>query len=170
MDLYTPSVPQLAKMLRNLDTWLDSAVQYAEAKSFDPEVLLGLRLAPDQYPLSRQIQSACDAAKLGAARVAGKDAPVHPDTETTLAQLKARIHDVLGYLEGFGPADFVDAHMRRISLPWMQGKWVAAPDYLFQFAIPNFYFHLVTAYSILRHSGVELGKRPYIGHMPMQDA
>jgi hypothetical protein len=169
MDLFTQIVPQFLKTLRNLDGWLDAATEFAAHKKFEPDVLLQQRLAPDQYALVRQIQSACDSAKFAAARLSGKEAPSHPDTETTVAELRRRIVDVAGWLEGLRPADFAGAEERRVSLPWMQGKWIHGSDYAVQFAIPNFYFHVVTAYSILRNSGVELGKRAFIGGMPMND-
>ncbi len=169
MDVYTHSVPQFVKMLKNLDAWLGLGVEHAERKKFDPDVLVGMRLAPDQFALLRQVQSACDTAKLTAARLAGRDAPAHPDSETTLAQLRERIGSVVAFLETLRPADFEGAADRRISAPWMQGKWTEAGNYLVHYGLPNFYFHIVSAYSILRHAGVELGKRTYIGSMPMHD-
>ena len=169
MDMFTQSVPQFLKTLRNLDGWLDAATTHATQKKFEPDVLLQQRLAPDQYALVRQVQSACDSAKFAAARLTGKEAPSHPDTETTMVELRKRIVDVAGWLEGFRPADFEGADERRVSLPWMQGKWTAGADYLVQFAIPNFYFHVITAYAILRHNGVDLGKRAFIGGLPMND-
>jgi uncharacterized protein len=169
MDLFTLTVPQFLKTLRNLDRWLEAANELAAQKKFEPDVLLQQRLAPDQFALVRQVQSACDSAKLAAARLTGKDAPVHPDTETTMVELRKRIADVAGWLEGLRPADFVGADERRVSLGFMQGKWAFGSDYLVQFAIPNFYFHIVTAYSILRHNGVALGKLAYIGGLTLND-
>jgi uncharacterized protein len=169
MDIYTASVPQFAKMLRNLDAWLGHGIELAERKKFDPDVLVGLRLAPDQFTLTRQIQSACDTAKLTSARLVGRDAPPHADSETTLPQLRERIASVIGYLETLTPADFEGADTRRISAPWMRGKWGEGATYLVEYGLPNFYFHVVTAYSILRHAGVELGKIPYIGSFPFRD-
>jgi hypothetical protein len=163
------TIAQFGKMLRNLDTWLGKGVELATAKKFDPDVLLGLRLVPDQFALVRQVQSACDTAKLAAARMAGKDAPKHEDNETTLAQIRERIASVLGYLEGFNDADFKGAEERRISLPWMQGKWTPSASYFGEFAVPNFYFHVNMAYAILRANGVDLGKISYIGSLPMND-
>lgn len=168
MDLYTQSVPQFAKTLRNLDAWLDAATANAAQRKFEPDVLAGQRLAPDQYALARQIQSACDTAKLTAARLTGKEAPSHPDTETTMAELRKRIADVVAWLETVRPDDFKGVEDRRVSLPFMQGKSSSAEDYLVQFGIPNFYFHVVTAYAILRHNGVALGKIPFIGSLPMR--
>ncbi|MBC8067158.1 MAG: DUF1993 domain-containing protein [Deltaproteobacteria bacterium] len=169
MDLYTASVPQFIKMLRNLDSWLGKGIELAERKKFDPDVLLGMRLAADQFTLARQIQSSCDTAKLTSARLTGKDAPSHADSETTLAQLRERIASVVGWLETLGPADFAGASERKISAPWMRGKWGEADAYLVEYGWPNFYFHVVTAYTILRHAGVELGKIPYLGSFPFRD-
>jgi hypothetical protein len=169
MDLYTFSVPQFIKMLKSLDMWLGLGAELAERKKFDPDVLLSLRLAPDQYALVRQVQSACDTAKLTTARLIDKDAPSHPDGETTLAQLRERIASVIGWLETVRPADFEGVAARRLSPAWLQGKSVAATDYLVQYGVANFYFHIVSAYSILRHAGTDLGKRIYIGGLPLQD-
>lgn len=170
MSLYQISVPQFTKLLRQLDRWLDKAVTYAQGKNFDPEVLLAARLAPDQFSLVRQVQSACDTAKLTSARLTGKAAPVHPDTETTIAQLKARITACTQYLESLTAEDFAGAESRLIAFPAVQGKVVEGAHYLIEFGLPNFYFHLTTAYAILRHNGVDLGKRDFIGSVPMRDA
>lgn len=169
MSLYTASVPQLSKMLRSLDGWLDKAALHAKEKSFDPEVLLGARLAPDQYALVRQIQAACDAAKLGPARIAGKEAPKHPDTETTLAEIRARIQAVLSFLGTFQEADLAGKEDKAIELPFLEGKVIRAEDYLTEFVLPNFYFHVATAYAILRHNGVSLGKRDYLGGLSVRE-
>jgi hypothetical protein len=169
MSLYEASIPQLKKMLNNLDKWLEVAVAHATKKSFDPSVLLAARLAPDQYPLTRQIQSCCDGAKFAAARLTGKEAPKHPDTETTLDELHARIRSVVAYLDTFTEADFADAKGRIIELPFMPGKTLTAGDYLNEMALPNFYFHVTTAYAILRHNGVDLGKMNFIGSLNLHD-
>ena len=168
MNIYDLTVPQLMKMLRNLDGWLAAAIAHADKKKFDVQHLIKYRLAPDQFAFDRQVQSACDNAKFIAGRLAGKDWPAHPDTETTFDQLRARIAAVLGYLEGFKPEDFAGAEDRRISLPWLDGKWMRGDEYVTQFALANFYFHITTAYAILRHNGVELGKRDFIGGVPMR--
>jgi len=156
-------------MLRNLDQWIDKAVAQAKVRSFDPEVLVTARLAPDQYPLQRQVQSSCDSAKFAAAYLSGKQAPAHPDTETTVAELRARIATVLGYLETFKAEDFAGADERKVSPAWMKGKWLRGDHYLNQLSIPNFYFHVTTAYAILRHNGVDVGKMDFIGSVPMRD-
>src|SRR5438309_9232321 len=106
MSLYEASAPQLRKMLLNLDRWLDKAAAFAKAKSFDPNVFMMARLAPDQYPLVKQVQAACDSAKFVCARLAAKEAPKHPDTEQTFEELRARVRTVVSYLETFKAADY----------------------------------------------------------------
>jgi uncharacterized protein len=163
------TIAQFAKMLRNLDRWLLAGVAFAEKKKFEPDVLAESRLAPDQYALVRQVQSACDAAKYAAAYLAGQQAPSHPDTEKTIADLRARVQTCVEYLESVKPPAYAGAAERRVAPPWLQGKWLRAADYLGQVAVPNFYFHVTTAYAILRHNGVELGKMDFIGSIPVQD-
>jgi hypothetical protein len=168
MKMFDLTVPQIQKTLRNLDAWLTAAEKHATAKKFPVENLITARLAPDQFPLVRQIQTVCDNAKMMPGRLTGKDWPKHEDTETTFEQLHARIAAVQTYLATFSPSDFEGADDRHITLPWTEGKWMTGTDYVVQFAMPNFYFHTVIAYEILRHNGVELGKRDYIGTMPLQ--
>jgi hypothetical protein len=163
------TVQLFSKMLRNLDRWLVLASEHAAAKPFDVEVLVEARLAPDQYAFARQVQSACDSAKYAAAYLGGKPAPSHPDTEKTMGELRARIATCLGFLETFGKADFNDADERRVAPPWLKGKWLRGADYHAQLAIPNFFFHVTTAYAILRHNGVNLGKMDFIGDMPIRE-
>jgi len=169
MSLYAVSVPQLKKMLANLDRWLDAGVALAKEKKFETTVLANARLAPDQYPLVRQVMSACDAAKFAGARLAGKEAPKHPDTETTLEEVRPRIKAVIAFLDTLKESDFVGAEKRIVPLQFMEGKGLAATDYLVELALPNFYFHVATAYAILRHNGVSLGKSDYIGSMNVRD-
>jgi hypothetical protein len=169
MSLYTASVPQLTKMLKSLESWLDKAAAHAKEKGFDPELYLGFRLAPDQYPLLKQIQAACDSAKFVAARLGGKEAPKHPDTEQTLSEIRARIQAVLTFLGTFGEADIAGNEDKLLELPFLEGKVIRAEDYLTEFALPNFYFHVTTAYAILRHNGVSVGKRDFIGGMTVRD-
>lgn len=163
-------VTQFSKMLGNLQAILDKAAAHAEAKKFDMDVLLHARLSPDQFNLIRQVQVACDTAKLAAARLAGKeqDAPAHADTEKTLADLKARLQSVIAYLGTFTAQDFADAAQRRITQPRWEGKSLSGEEFLVQHAIPNLYFHVTTAYAILRHNGVEVGKRDFLGALPYQ--
>lgn len=163
------SIQELGKMLRNLDTWLGKAVEHARSKSFEADVLVRARLAPDQYSLDRQVQSACDAAKVAAAYLSGKEPPKHPDTEKTVDELRKRIATCVGYLETFKETDFAGAADRKVAPPWLHGKWLRGEDYLQQVAIPNCLFHVTTAYSILRHNGVPLGKGDYIGSLPLHD-
>jgi hypothetical protein len=165
VSLYQVSIPQFNAMLGNLALWLDKAAEYAATRSFDPVVLLSARLAPDQFPLVRQVQSACDTAKFAAAVLTGQEAPKHPDTEQTLPEIRARIATVRSYLEGFQPQQFQDAETRLISPGWARGASLRGEDYLVGFAIPNFYFHVSTAYAILRHNGVPLGKMDYLGKL-----
>ena len=169
MNLFELTVPQLAKTLRTLDRWLKTAEQNAELRKFPVDNLVQMRLAPDQFPLVKQVQTACDNAKFIPGRLSAKDWPSHADTETTFEQLHVRIAAVLSYLDGFKPEDFAGAEERKISLPWMQGKWMTGAEYVTQFALPNFYFHITLAYAILRHNGVPLGKTDYIGSVPMRD-
>jgi len=160
------AIRHFAKMLRNLDRWLDKAAAHAKAKSFEVDVLLQARLAPDQYAFVRQVQSACDQAKFAAAYLGGKKAPAHPDTEQTMPELRQRIAACLAFLETVQQKDLVGAEERRVAPPWLGGNWLRGDDYLMHVAIPNFFFHVTMAYAILRHNGVDLGKMDYIGELP----
>ena len=161
---------QMSKLLQALDGWLEKAKVYAESKAFDPAVLLQARLAPDMYTLSRQIQSACDGVKFLAARTAGKEPPKHPDSDTlTLDELRARIRSVLEYTAKFTPKDFEGADQRIVPLGFMPGKGMAAADFMREMSVPNTYFHLTSAYAILRHNGVPLGKQDFISQVSLQD-
>jgi hypothetical protein len=166
--LYDLTITQFTKTLQNLGACLDKAAAFAEAKKIDGEVLLGSRLAPDQFHLLRQIQVACDTAKKGAAQLTGKEAPVHEDQERTLADAKARIEKVLAYLQGFSAADFTGASERQVSQPRWAGKYLSGHEFALHHMVPNFFFHVTTAYAILRHNGVELGKKDYLGAMPFK--
>lgn len=163
---YEITITQFSKMLTNLSHILDKAAAEAEAKKVDFSVYLGSRLAPDQFNLTRQVQIACDTAKMCAARLTGKTAPVHEDNETTLAELKARIQKVLDYLGTFTPADYKDAASIKVSQPRWEGKYLTGAEFAVQHAIPNLHFHIVTAYAILRHNGIAIGKKDYLGDMP----
>ncbi len=162
-------VAEFAKILRNLDAWLVKATAYAESKKFDANVLMQARLAPDAFPLGRQIGAACDQAKFTVAYLTGTKAPSHPDTETTIAEIRARIASCLEFVESIGGAAYDGAADRRVSPGFLRGKWLSGADYLTEFATPNFYFHATMAYAILRHNGVELGKLEYIGSLPIRD-
>jgi hypothetical protein len=169
MSLYPLAVTQSTKMLGNVEKWLDKAVAFAEAKKFDPNTLLDARLAPDMFPLVRQIQSICDGAKLTAARLTNKEVPKHPDNEKTIDELRARIASVKEILATFKEEDFAGAEDRVVPLAFMPGKGLRGRDYYFEMQTPNFYFHLTAAYAILRHNGVELGKFDFIGSVPFID-
>jgi len=166
--LFEMTVPQFKKMLHNLSMILDKAAKHAEAKKFDMDVLLTSRLAPDQFNFIRQVQIACDTAKLCTARLAGKEAPSHEDTEKTLPEVKARIEKVIGYLNTFSAKDFAGAEDRKILTPRWEGKHLLGLEYATQHAIPNIYFHITTAYAILRHNGVDIGKKDYLGELPLK--
>jgi hypothetical protein len=168
MNLYDATVPVFSKFLRNLDRWFDKAIAHAEAKKFDPEILVSARLAPDQYPLSGQVQTTCDAAKFCVAKLTGKEAPSNPDTEKTIAELRARIRTCIAYLETFKRDDFAGAEERACSHSWMQGKSLRGGDYLDHWALPNFHFHLTIAYEIFRHNGVPLGIEDHTGELPFR--
>ncbi|MBK9030346.1 MAG: DUF1993 domain-containing protein [Myxococcales bacterium] len=159
----------MAAQLGQLATWLDKAVAHGEAKKFEPDTLLTAWLAPDQFPLVRQIGAACDTAKLAAARLTGRPGPTHADDQRTCAACRARVADVIAYLDTLMPTDFAEAADAQIQFPWMPGKYLTAADYLLWFAIPNFHFHLAHAYAILRHNGVELGKSEFLGALPFRD-
>jgi uncharacterized protein len=168
MNLYDATVPVFTKLLGNVDRWIETALASAQERKFDPEILNELRLAPDQYPLRGQVQSACDTVKFAVAKLAGREAPVHPDTEKTIAELRARIRTVLDYVATFHREEFVGAEDRDCAHAWMQGKSMRGGEYLDHFVLPNLHFHLTTAYAILRHNGVRLGKRDYLGHLPLK--
>jgi len=162
-------VPQYAKMLHNLGQWLDKAEAHAKAKKFEVDTLVQARLAPDMYPLARQVQAACDTAKFSAAYLSGKEAPAHPDTEKTIAELKARIASCRAFLETIKESDVAGGEERKVAPKFLQGKWLRGEHHLVQMALPNFYFHVTTAYDILRHNGVDIGKRDFIGSLPLRD-
>lgn len=166
--LYDLTVVQFSKMLKNLSLILDKGDAFAQAKKIDVTVLLNARLAPDQFNLIRQVQIACDTAKIGVARLTDTldTVPKHDDTETTLAELQARIASVLDYLAEFSEVDFEYAAQVTVSQPRWEGKYLTGYEFAIQHVIPNIYFHITTAYAILRHNGVEVGKKDYLGPMP----
>jgi uncharacterized protein len=164
------SVPVFEIGLNALSTVLDKAEAYAAARKVDPSVLLNSRLYPDMFALVHQVQVAADQAKNGTARLAGVEAPRYEDTETTIAQLKARLAKTVAYLKTLDPQQIDGAIDREITFPLgptNKGHMKGA-DYLNHFVLPNFYFHLTTAYAILRHCGVEIGKRDFMGAIPMK--
>jgi len=164
LTMYQASAPRFANTLRNLSAILDKAQAHAEAKKLDAAALTQARLFPDMLPLVRQVQIACDTAKFAVGRLAGLEAPKHEDSEQTFAELKARIAKTLDFVESARPAQIDGSEEKEITLK-MRGQDVKykGQQYLLGHAYPNFYFHVTTAYNILRHNGVELGKKDYIG-------
>jgi len=161
------SVIQFKKVLNNLSAMLLKAEAFAEAKKFDSSVLAQARLAPDQFNFTRQVQIACDTAKLGVSRMTGKEAPTHPDEEKTLVELKTRIASTVAYLDTITANDFAEAGSKKITHHRWDGH-LTGEDFAIQHMIPNFYFHITTAYAILRHNGVELGKKDFLGVLPFK--
>lgn len=159
---------QYPKMLKNLIAILDKGAGYADSKKFDTEVLVNARLAPDMLNLTRQVQIACDTAKFAAARLSGKEdvAPVFADDEKTLADLKTRVQKTIDYLTSFKASDFNGAEERRVTQKRWEGKTLSGAEYFNQYSNPNVYFHITTAYAILRHNGVDIGKKDFLGEMP----
>jgi hypothetical protein len=166
--MYYDLFNQMKKQLGQIDKWLDTATAFAKAKSFEPNVLLQQRLAPDQFPFVRQIQIACDTTKLGASRLAGKDAPSNPDTEQTVDELRARVRTAMAYLDSFSAKDFEGAATRSITQPRWEGKTMTGHDYFVEHVVPNFFFHVSHAYAILRHNGVDVGKKDYLGPLTLR--
>mgnify|MGYP001370643004 CR=1 FL=1 len=164
------SLPAFEIALGALSTLLDKAEAHAAAKKIDPAVLLSSRLAPDMLPLARQVQITTDQAKNGSARLAGIEPPVYEDKETTIGELKARLAKTLAFLKTLDAAKIDASAEREITFPLggaNKGHMKGA-DYLSHFVLPNFYFHLTAAYAILRHCGVEIGKRDFLGAIPMR--
>ena len=163
-SLHAVSVPVFVRMLQNLSSLLDQGAADAAARKYEPAVLLSSRLAPDMFPLLRQVQLACDFAKGASARLAGVAVPAFPDEEQTIDELKARIARVVAFVESVSPAD-VDAGAERDITVKLRDRSLDMKgiDYLNRMAMPNFYFHATTAYAILRHNGVGIGKRDFVG-------
>jgi uncharacterized protein len=167
LSMYQASVPVLVQHLNALLTVLDKADAFATAKKVDPTVLLTARLAPDMFPLTRQVQIACDFAKGVSARLAAVDVPSYEDTEKSIPELKARVKKTIDFIQTMKPAQIDGSEDRSIEIK-MAGKPVTfkGQPYLVNFAMPNFFFHLAMAYGILRHNGVDLGKRDFMGAVP----
>lgn len=162
--MYQASLPVLLHSLKNLQTILEKGLAYAESKKIDPSVLLHSRLAPDMRPLINQIQMVSDSAKGCAARLAGIEIPSFPDTEQTFPELQERLRKTLTFLEQITPEQLEGSETRPVTIktPRKELHFKGQP-YLLHFALPNLFFHITTAYAILRHNGVELGKPDYLG-------
>jgi hypothetical protein len=164
LTMHAATAPAFAKMLTNMLAWLDKAQDHAEARRFDANNYLGLRLAPDMLPLSRQIQIASDGAKGCMARLAGIDVPRWEDTEATLDELRERIRRTRDYVAAFTPEQLAGSETREIVVPTRTAELrFSGEDYLRHFVLPNFYFHATTTYALLRQAGVEIGKRDFLG-------
>ncbi len=164
LSMYQASVPAMLHTLAALTAILDKAEAHCAAKKIDPAVLLGARLYPDMFALTRQVLIVCDFAKGTSARLAGIDVPSWPDNEVSFADVKARIAKTVEFVKAIKPASIEGSEARDITMKvgGQEMKW-KGQDYLTGFALPNFYFHAATAYGILRHNGVELGKRDFLG-------
>ncbi len=165
LSMYQASVPRFASILGNLSNILDKAQAHVDAKKIDPATLTSYRLFPDMLPFTKQVQIACDSAKGAVARLAGIDNPVHEDNEKTLSELKARIAKTLAFVEGVSPAQIDGTEDNDIVVRRGETEThYKGMQFLLGSAIPNLYFHVTTAYNILRHNGVEIGKRDYLGN------
>lgn len=164
ISMHTASAPVFARMLANLLTWLDKAEAHAAARRFDTANYLGLRLAPDMLPFTRQIQIASDAAKACMARLAGQEVPSWDDNEASLADLRARVRRTIDYVTSFTAAQIDGSESRPVSVPRRNAEPLQfdGETFLKHYAMPNFYFHVTMTYALLRHAGVELGKVDYL--------
>jgi uncharacterized protein len=164
VSMFQASVPVFIRALNNLSAILEKGAVHANARKIDEAVLLHSRMFPDMFPLVRQVQIATDTARSGAARLAGAEYPAYEDNETTFAQLIARIRNTVTYLESLQPSQIDGGEDKTIS--WQSRsstKSMQGQPYLFNHLLPNVYFHVTTAYNILRHNGVELGKKDFLG-------
>jgi hypothetical protein len=166
--MYYLAVRQFVRMLKNLDAFLTKAERYAQSRGFDVNNFIGARLAPDMLPFVAQVRIACDSAKATAAGLSGKEAPRHDDNEKTFEELHARIAKTLTFIDSLTGADFAKTTPdTTVKVPNPPGKLLRANDYLLARQIPNFHFHVTTAYDILRSGGVDLGKLDYFGELPL---
>jgi hypothetical protein len=165
MSFHDNVVPGFVQILGSLDDILTKAEAHCEAKKIAPEVMLSARLYPDMLPFTRQIQLACDFSGKGCARLAQVDVPSTPDTEKSFAELKQRLAKTIDYLKTFKPAQFEGAEGRDVTFPAGANttKTLKGQQFFTGFALPHFYFHAVTAHDILRHNGVEIGKKDFLG-------
>lgn len=169
-SLYHATVPVYVKYLRNLRVILEKAQEWKKEKKIEDATILGARLAVDMLPLVAQVRIASDNAKSTEAQLAGVMPPKMADTEDTLVQLMKRCDDTVIFLETLKPEQFTDAGERKITLPYFPGKYFLGKEFVGEYGIPNFFFHVVTAYDILRHLGLQIGKSDYVGGMTMYDA
>lgn len=159
---------QFIKMLNNLDGLLVKATQHADAKKFDVNNFMNERIIADMLPLSKQVQIACDTAKTGVALLSHSEAPKFEDNEKTVQELRLRIQKTVDFLKTKIEADYSKYKEAKFAPFWMQGMWLDGESYFYQYVLANFYFHITTAYDILRKSGVEIGKADYMGALNFQ--
>ncbi|HEY1962190.1 MAG TPA: DUF1993 domain-containing protein [Rhizomicrobium sp.] len=165
--VYDALIPPMVRGFENLSTILDKAVAQWKSEDKDLSVLLDARLAPDMHPFPRQIQIASDVARMGAAKLAGQTPPSFPDEEKTFPELQQRIAKTLDYIRSFRPEQFEGAEARTVTMKFPGGEMsFGGRDYLSGFVLPNFYFHITTAYALLRHNGIAIGKMDYLGPPP----
>lgn len=169
ISYYDVTVPVFIKSLQNLKAFLRKGVEHATENGVEEASFLALQLSPDMFPLKRQIQISTDNAKGTVARLTGTAPLVIEDTETTLAELDARIDLVIDHLREFTPEQFAQVETVQITLPYFPGKYFTGHDYLVEYALPNFFFHVNMAYAIIRSSGVPLGKADYLGALTLHD-
>lgn len=162
--MYPHVMAQYARILKNIEAWLDKAQQHATEKRFDVRVLMSSRLAPDMGGFIYQVQSTCDYIKGAAAWLSGQTPPSHEDTEQTIEEIRARVQKTIAFLESISEDQYANATDRKIRVSWSPaGTVIGARNYLLQVSIPNVYFHATTAYAILRHNGVDVGKMDFLG-------
>lgn len=167
LSLYEATIPTFLHTLHSLRAILEKAVAHAEARKFDANVFVTMRLYPDMLPLNRQVQIASDAAKGSAARLSATEPPKFEDNETTLAELVERLTKTIDYLQSFKPEQFAGAENRVITVKTPRHTFnFKAADFVRHWALPNFFFHVTTAYALLRHGGVEIGKADFLGSLP----
>src|ERR1700728_3239949 len=168
--MYYEVVSQCTQSLKLVEGWLDKAVKFADEKKLDVDTLLNGRLAPDMKPLIYQVQSACDYVKAAAAWLSGQTPPKHEDNEQTVEELRVRVRKTVAFAESVAEAQYKGAESRKVRFSWAPGKVIGGEDYLLQMTIPNVYFHIATAYAILRQSGVNVGKMDFLGLINFVDA
>ena len=167
--MYTYTVPIFIKMLSGLKNVLAKAEAHAKEQGIDETTFLSDSLAPDMFPLKKQVQTSCDNAVGAVSRLTGKERPTMEDTETTFAELRARIDTALAYVQSVSASDFEGAEERQVTLPYYPGKYMTGAEYALEYALPNFLFHVVTAYGIVRKNGTPIGKADYINGLPLRD-
>ena len=169
--MYYQLISQCTQSLKNLETCLDKAEQHAAAKKFDVGVLMTSRLAADMKDFTYQVQSACDYVKAGVAWLSGQTPPRHEDNEQTIDEVRARIRKTVAFAESVKEAQYAGASARKVNMSWAPaGKVLDGEDYLLQMTIPNTFFHVAMAYAVLRHNGVDIGKKDFLGPVNWIDA